>query len=129
MPFTRPRTMLSVHPTLKCMINKVFMRDLVDKEARLSALALPANTSSWECRRHLQGTDDLVGGADAAVSPLDAYSGNWRQAAFAQFRGPGAGQLQEEPENAPGPGNLQHFNPATSPRLSTYQENVLYIFN
>lgn len=62
-------------------------------------------------RRHLQGTDDLVGGADAAVSPLDAYSGNWRQAAFAQFRGPGAGQLQEEPENAPGPGVVLYLLP------------------
>ncbi len=69
---------------------------------------------SWrECRQYLQGTDDLSGGVEAALSPLDAYSANWRQAAFAQFRGLGPGQLQEESENAPGPGNLQRFHPAT----------------
>jgi len=87
------------------MINEVFMRKFVAKEARVPALTLSAKTSSWDCRRHLQGTDDLLGGVEAALLPLDAYSGNWRQAAFAQFRGPKAGQLQEEPENAPGPGN------------------------
>ncbi|DBA96514.1 hypothetical protein WJX77_003023 [Trebouxia sp. C0004] len=62
-------------------------------------------------RRHLQGTDDLSGGVDAALSPLDAYSANWRQAAFAQFTGLGAGQLQEEPENAPGPGVVLYLLP------------------
>ena len=102
------------------MINEIFMTEIVDEEARLSALTLSAKPSSWECRRHLQGTDDLIGGVEAALSPLDAYSGNWRQAAFAQFRGLGAGQLQEELENAPGPGNLQHFHPATFASLFSY---------
>ncbi|KAA6427609.1 MAG: hypothetical protein FRX49_02272 [Trebouxia sp. A1-2] len=62
-------------------------------------------------RRRLQGTGNLSGGADATLSPFDAYSANWRQAAFAQFRGLRAGQLQEEPENAPGPGVVLYLLP------------------
>ena len=54
------------------------------------------------CRRRLQHSADVAND----LSPVDAYSGNWRQAAFAQFKGLSAGQLQEEPENAPGPGKL-----------------------
>lgn len=68
------------------------------------SLTTSESISLWECRRRLQGTGNLSGGADATLSPFDAYSANWRQAAFAQFRGLRAGQLQEEPENAPGPG-------------------------
>ena len=122
--------MLSAQSILKCITNEVFVRGFVDEEAlTLSALTLSAKTSSSECRRHLQGTDDLLGGVEAALSPLDAYSGNWRQTAFAQFRGLGAGQLQEEPENAPGPGNLQHFYTATFTSLFSHQANLLYMFN
>ena len=41
-----------------------------------------------------------------AASPyaLDTYSGNWRQAAFAQFGGNTLQQVQDKPEDTPGPG-------------------------
>ena len=57
-------------------------------------------------RRHLQ---EFVVSADTAAPSLalDHNSGNWRQAAFAQFSGTINGQLQDKPEDAPGPG-MQH---------------------
>ena len=47
------------------------------------------------CSRQLQSQEG------EETSALDAYSSNWRQAAFAQFRGL---SNSESPENAPGPG-------------------------
>ena len=56
-------------------------------------------------RRHLQGS--IPADTATPLMALDSYSGNWRQAAFAQFSGAANQQLQDKPEDAPGPG-VQH---------------------
>ena len=56
------------------------------------------------CRRHLQSSYNASAEVAGTATALSAYSGNWRQAAFAQFGGLEGEQPQEEPENAPGPG-------------------------
>lgn len=62
------------------------------------------------CRRQLQANT----ASDMAGSPtaVDAYSGNWRQAAFAQFGGSAVQSVDGTPGNAPGPGELQQPQPA-----------------
>ena len=59
-----------------------------------------------DCRQLSEVNASQVGPSFA----LDAYSGNWRAAAFAQFGGKTLQQIQDKPENDPGPGesNFAH---------------------